>query len=360
MGFAARLRQERLRRHLSQEALAEALGVSARTISRWEQGRGTPQAILRVQLSQYFGITPEAFFDESETSLPPEHNSEKPPAEELNTLALAEPDSGNPAADESEAIALAEQDSGNPAASVGLRQDGKVSGKSTPQRLFHRRTILLSGGVLGLILLTLSLIVLSASVLKGMTPMVTASPTALPSVPIGSTAVATNNGTSSTNNNRGTYICWGARVHLPAQCMDLKGDRFRANQPIDLWSSRSGNGLGWNIAMQGKVTSTWPFTVASLNTKYYSDTVASFEKTTGAGHDGCIGVNPNAGLAWEPCGRSDTYWVISTYGYLVNVSHSNSIGAPAAAGVCDARNGGSIGLGVENQPNHCLGPWTLI
>ena len=193
-----------------------------------------------------------------------------------------------------------------------------------------------------------------------MTPVVAASSTALPSAPTELTTGTTNTGTPFANAHRGTYICWGAHIHLPAQCMDLKCDKFRGNQTIYVWSSLSGHGLGWNISLQGNVTSTWPFTVGSLNTKYRGDAVASFEKTTGVGHHGCIGVNPNASLAWEPCGRADTYWVISKYGYLVNVSHSDSVGAPAAASVCDARNGGSIGLGVENKPHQCLGPWTLL
>ena len=87
MSFAARLRQERLRRHLSQETLAEALGVSARTISRWEQGQGMPQAILRIQLSSYFEFSPEAFFDESEALARAEQASRKPAADESEALA---------------------------------------------------------------------------------------------------------------------------------------------------------------------------------------------------------------------------------------------------------------------------------
>lgn len=142
--------------------------------------------------------------------------------------------------------------------------------------------------------------------------------------------------------------------------MDLKDNQFRVDQPILLASSRSGNGLDWNISIQGSVTSTWPFTVSSLKTRYRSDVVVYLEKTTGSGHNGCIGVNPNAGLAWELCGHADTYWVISKSGYLVNVSHSNSVGAPVAAGVCDSGNGGSLGLGIEGKSGHCLGPWTLI
>src|SRR5579859_562563 len=70
MHFGERLRQERLRRHLSQEALAEALGVSAKSISRWEQEQAVPQASVRLHLSRFFGLPPQDLFGDAE-SLPP-------------------------------------------------------------------------------------------------------------------------------------------------------------------------------------------------------------------------------------------------------------------------------------------------
>lgn len=65
--FATHLRRERLSRQLSQEALAEALGVSLRTISRWEQGKAIPQANIRLQLVQFFNLPPETLFGEQES-----------------------------------------------------------------------------------------------------------------------------------------------------------------------------------------------------------------------------------------------------------------------------------------------------
>jgi len=65
LSFGLRLRQERLRRHLSQEALAEALGISPPSIRRWEQEQAIPQASLRLQLSHFFGLRPEDFFEPS-------------------------------------------------------------------------------------------------------------------------------------------------------------------------------------------------------------------------------------------------------------------------------------------------------
>jgi tetratricopeptide (TPR) repeat protein/transcriptional regulator with XRE-family HTH domain len=67
MGWGKRLRQERELRHLSQEALAEALGISARSISRWERDQAIPQAMIRLQLSSFFGLSPGELFSNLET-----------------------------------------------------------------------------------------------------------------------------------------------------------------------------------------------------------------------------------------------------------------------------------------------------
>jgi tetratricopeptide (TPR) repeat protein len=64
MSFGARLRQERARRHLSQEALAEALGVSPRSISRWENEQILPQPSVRLLLSRFLGFSPDELFDD--------------------------------------------------------------------------------------------------------------------------------------------------------------------------------------------------------------------------------------------------------------------------------------------------------
>lgn len=66
-----RLRGERNRRHLSQEALAAALGVSARSVSRWERGLALPQGQLRLQLSRFFELSPTELFGDQEADPPP-------------------------------------------------------------------------------------------------------------------------------------------------------------------------------------------------------------------------------------------------------------------------------------------------
>jgi tetratricopeptide (TPR) repeat protein/transcriptional regulator with XRE-family HTH domain len=50
------LREQRIKLCLSQEALAEAVGVSPRSVNRWEQGRASPQPAYRLRLAQLFGI----------------------------------------------------------------------------------------------------------------------------------------------------------------------------------------------------------------------------------------------------------------------------------------------------------------
>src|SRR5258708_272403 len=71
MRLGERLRQERLRRHLSQEALAEALGASPKSISRWEHDQVVPQAYARLQLCRFFGLPPEHLFGDSEAQALP-------------------------------------------------------------------------------------------------------------------------------------------------------------------------------------------------------------------------------------------------------------------------------------------------
>src|SRR5258708_23230193 len=71
MRLGERLRQERLRRHLSQEALAEALGASPKSISRWEHEQVVPQAYARLQLCRFFGLHPEDLFVDSEAQALP-------------------------------------------------------------------------------------------------------------------------------------------------------------------------------------------------------------------------------------------------------------------------------------------------
>src|SRR5579859_3196231 len=71
MRFGERLRQERLRRHLSQEALAEALGVSAKSICRWEREQAVPQASVRLHLCRFFHLPPQDLFGDAELQLLP-------------------------------------------------------------------------------------------------------------------------------------------------------------------------------------------------------------------------------------------------------------------------------------------------
>ncbi len=52
-GFLKELRKEK---EWTQEQLAELLGVTNRSISRWENGNNLPDLDLLIQISEYFGI----------------------------------------------------------------------------------------------------------------------------------------------------------------------------------------------------------------------------------------------------------------------------------------------------------------
>ncbi|MBV9258965.1 MAG: helix-turn-helix domain-containing protein [Ktedonobacteraceae bacterium] len=66
MSFGARLRQKRRHRHLSQEALADALGISVKSICRWERDQALPQGYSRLQLSRFFNLSPDELFGDHE------------------------------------------------------------------------------------------------------------------------------------------------------------------------------------------------------------------------------------------------------------------------------------------------------
>jgi putative transcriptional regulator len=60
------VRAHRTTRQLSQQALAEAMGVSRQTINSIETGRYTPSLPLALALARYFETTVEAMFHDGD------------------------------------------------------------------------------------------------------------------------------------------------------------------------------------------------------------------------------------------------------------------------------------------------------
>jgi len=67
IAFGERLAQARTRLKLSQETLAEAVGATARSISRWEHNQATPQPYYLERLCAVLQITPETLCGLDET-----------------------------------------------------------------------------------------------------------------------------------------------------------------------------------------------------------------------------------------------------------------------------------------------------
>lgn len=61
------IRESRKRAGLTQEQLAEKLGVSNKTVSKWETGRSYPDLLLVPAISKELGISVTEFFDCDET-----------------------------------------------------------------------------------------------------------------------------------------------------------------------------------------------------------------------------------------------------------------------------------------------------
>lgn len=57
MGFGERLRELRLKRGLTQEALAKRLGFVKSTISQWESGNRVPSEDVLRQIAEIFGVS---------------------------------------------------------------------------------------------------------------------------------------------------------------------------------------------------------------------------------------------------------------------------------------------------------------
>ena len=57
MGFAENMRELRKERNLSQEGLAELLGVSRQAVSKWEQGEGYPEAETLLLLARELKVS---------------------------------------------------------------------------------------------------------------------------------------------------------------------------------------------------------------------------------------------------------------------------------------------------------------
>lgn len=62
MEIGNQIKALRTQRNLTQEALAEQLGVSAQAVSKWERGAATPDIQLLPALSAYFGVTIDELF----------------------------------------------------------------------------------------------------------------------------------------------------------------------------------------------------------------------------------------------------------------------------------------------------------
>ena len=71
MNLSEKILLLRKQRGLSQEALAEQLGVSRQAVSRWETGSALPDAGNLLQLSRLFGVTADSLLNDNCDSAPP-------------------------------------------------------------------------------------------------------------------------------------------------------------------------------------------------------------------------------------------------------------------------------------------------
>lgn len=70
------LRKLRIERELSQEQLAEAMGLSRQFISKWEQGVSTPDIDNFMKLAEFYSVPIESLIKAEELSQKPEFAEE--------------------------------------------------------------------------------------------------------------------------------------------------------------------------------------------------------------------------------------------------------------------------------------------
>ena len=56
-GIGQRLREYRIRNRMTQQAVAEAIGISAQAVSKWETGTALPDISVLVPLAALFRVT---------------------------------------------------------------------------------------------------------------------------------------------------------------------------------------------------------------------------------------------------------------------------------------------------------------
>lgn len=66
MNIGNQIRANRIRRHLTQERLAESLGVTAQAVSKWESGASLPHISLLPELAAVLGVNIDELFEASE------------------------------------------------------------------------------------------------------------------------------------------------------------------------------------------------------------------------------------------------------------------------------------------------------
>ena len=66
MEIGNQIKQLRLRRGITQETMAQQLGVTAQAVSKWERGVATPDIAMLPDISAFFGVTIDALFNISD------------------------------------------------------------------------------------------------------------------------------------------------------------------------------------------------------------------------------------------------------------------------------------------------------
>lgn len=87
MNISDRIQEFRKAKGISQEELADKIGVSRQAVSKWESGQSLPELDKIILISEYFGVTTDQLLKGADAPKPGEHR--QPDAISFSVVATA-------------------------------------------------------------------------------------------------------------------------------------------------------------------------------------------------------------------------------------------------------------------------------
>jgi hypothetical protein len=165
-------------------------------------------------------------------------------------------------------------------------------------------------------------------------------------------SAATHSGADprTTSSNGGAWECLTSSGNY---CLDLKDNHFAQHQPLWMQNKNSGNGLGFITQYETHVTSSSPFSIQSLNTKYNGDHIYILYKTElGVESPWCLGETSGNVVLDNQCAGTYGDWWVKDGNNLINVLRSDYEGGTRELVTAYPTNDEPVKVGTSNGNYH--------